>query len=99
LQLFAKAGELALVTLHGSEGDVFEDGLAAQLAADFGRDNQGVGLAFADAKFGDVGLHVVLVVVGVLFIVEATAARRFQVVDPGQIVGVDEISVEAKSND
>ena len=74
MQLFAKAGELALVTLHGSEGDVFEDGLAAQLAADFGRDNQGVGLAFADAKFGDVGLHVVLVVVGVLFIVEATAA-------------------------
>ena len=66
--------------------DVFEDGVAAQLATDFGLNDERVGLAFAHAEFGDVVLDVVLVVIGVIGIVELTAARRFQVVDPGQLV-------------
>ena len=78
---------------------MFEDGVAAQLASDFRRDHQGIRLAFADAETLDVVLNVFLVVIGVVFIIEATAARRLKVVDPGQTVGVDEIGVQAKSND
>ena len=63
---------------------MFEDGVAAQLAADVGLDHQRVGFALADAEFGDVVLDVILVVVVVVGIIEPSAARRFQIVDPGQ---------------
>ena len=76
-----------------------KDGVAAELATDGRLDHQSIGLALLDAVFGDVVLHVILVVVFVLWVVETAAARRFQIVDPGQVMLVDEIGVEAKSGD
>ena len=78
---------------------MFENGVTAQLAADVRLDHECIGLALAHAMFGDVILHVVLVVVGVVGIVEPAAARGLQVVDPGQVVVVDEVGIQAKSGD
>jgi hypothetical protein len=96
-QLDAHALKLALVALCCIGRNVLEDRVAAQLAADFGFDDQGVGFAFADAKPADVLLHVSLIVIGVIVVIELAAARRLQVVDPSQPVPVDEVGVEAKS--
>jgi hypothetical protein len=75
---------------------VLENCIAAQLATDVRLDDKGISLAFADAKLCDVVLDVAFVVVVVAGVVELSAARRFQIVNPGQSVPVDEVSVQAK---
>jgi hypothetical protein len=95
--LLAHTIELALVAFHCIGGDVFKDGVTAQLATNFGLDNERIGLALTNAELGDVVLDVSLIVVVMVGIVELSAARRFQIVDPGQPMPVDEIGVKAKS--
>jgi hypothetical protein len=79
--------------------DVLEDGLAAQVSADFRLDDQRVGLAFPNAEFLDVVTHIRLVVIGVIGIAQLLAAGRSKIVDPSQSVPLDEVGVKAKSGD
>jgi hypothetical protein len=97
--LFAHTIELALVPLYCVGGDMLEDGGTTQCAAEFRLSHESVGFALADAKLGDVPLHVRLVMVVVLFVVELRTARRLEIVNPGEPVLVDELGVEAKSNE
>src|SRR5258707_13080930 len=78
---------------------MFEYGAATKLAADLGHNYQCVGFALPNTKFGDVILDVVLVMIVVARIVELLAARCFQIVNPSEAVLIDEIGVEAKSDD
>src|SRR5262249_36185763 len=59
----------------------------------------GVGFALSHPELGDIFLNVTLIVIAMLGIIELLAARRLKVVDPGQAVRIDEIGVEAKSDD
>ena len=72
---------------------------AAQLPADIRLDDEGVGLTFAHAKLRDVVLDVLLGVIVVAGIVKLSAARCFQVVDPSQLMRVNEIGVEPEADD
>ena len=78
---------------------MLKNGGADEFAANIRLNHERVGFAFAHAKAADVVLHVALVVIGVVGIVEQLPARRFQIVNPGQPMAVDEIGVEAKSNE
>src|SRR6516162_6894135 len=98
-QLQADAMKLAPVLLGSISGNETEDGVAAELATDLGKDHQRVGLDLALAVFADVVLHVGLEVVVMLGITEVLAAAGLQIVDPRQPVAVDEVDVEAKSDD
>jgi hypothetical protein len=75
-----------------------ENGVADELSTDLGHDHERVGFAFADAELADVVLDIGLVAIGMSGIVELLAARCLQIVDPGQVIGIDEIGVEAKSD-
>jgi len=81
----------------GIGGDVTENGIAAELAANLGQDDERVGLYFALAVFADVVLYVGLEVIGMIGITEVLAATGLQVVDPRQPVAVDELGIKAKS--
>ena len=76
----------------------FEDGIAAKPSPDVRLDNERVGFALTDAKFSDVVLDVALGVIVMVRIIELSAARCFQIVDPREIVFIDEIGVQAKSD-
>jgi hypothetical protein len=98
-QLAPGSLQAALVAARGVGADVTQDGVAAELAAYFGSDNKRVGLALPHPELGDVVLYIPLVVISVARIIESTAARRFQVVNLGEIVGLDEIGVEPETLD
>ena len=91
--------ELAPVLLGSVSGNEAEDGVAAELTADLGQNHERVGLDLAPAVFTNVVLHVGLEVIGMVAITEILAAAGLQVVDPRQPVAVDELGVEAKSDD
>ena len=91
--------KLASVLLGSISGNEAEDSVTAELTANLGRDHECIGLALPDAELGDVVLHVGFEVIGMIAITEILAAAGLQVVDPRQPVAVDELGVEAKSDD
>jgi len=97
-QLQANTIKLAPVLLGSVSGNEAEDGVAA-LTADLGQNHERIGLDLALAGFTNVVLHIGLEVIGMIAITEILAATGLEVVDPRQPVAVDELDVEAKSDD
>jgi hypothetical protein len=70
--------ELAAKPSRGLRRDEFKDRIAAEFTADLGHHHQSVRLTLADAKAGNVVLHVSLVVIAVFGIIELSAAVRYR---------------------
>ena len=62
-------------------------------------DHERIRFALPNAVARDVILNVGLIVIGVSAVVEIAAARRFEIVDPRQVIVVDEIGIQTKSTE
>ena len=98
-EILAEVADLGAVFLGRIRIHVFENCLAAEVAAGFGPDDQRVGFDLPGAELLQIVLDERLPVVRVARVIQAFAAAGFQVVDPGQGLDRDEVVVQAEALD
>jgi len=98
-QFLTARGQLGVIALDARLVEESENRTLGQLPAFDRADHQGVGLHLAHAKLLDVAVDVNLPAVGVVGIIQLQPAAGFQVVDPGEPVGFDEVVIEPKPGD
>src|SRR5262249_22986312 len=98
-QLFTDVGKAACVIRASVFRDPGQDRFRAQLTAGLGTGDERVGLDFPRPEALQVGLDVVLAVIGVPRVGEIAATAGFEVIDPGECVCFDKVVIKPEPVD